>query len=310
MQRKKLTRKEKAIVQKPVAETKQIQQKVLNTRSKLRWMLGIFVALAGFLLYANTLNFDYTLDDYSVIKENRLTRQGWDAISEIFKTPYRYGYYFTQDELYRPIPKTMFAIEWALSPDNATLGHWINVLLFAATGFLLFFTLSKYIKQNLIIPFAASLLFIAHPIHTEVVASIKSRDEILSLFFILLSLSFIHNYLTKEKIMYIGAAMICFLLSLLSKESGITFIAVFPLVIYFFTDVSLKKNIRVAMMMFITVIIFLLIRNGILNQSLKTTFAIADNLLMAAPDGASRFATAVFILGMYLKLLFFPHPKR
>ena len=308
MQKKKLTRKEKTILQKPLAEAKQTQQKVLQSQAKLKWILGIFVALAGFLLYANTLNFDYTLDDYSVIKENRLTRQGWDAFPQIFKTPYRYGYYFTQDELYRPIPKAMFAIEWALSPDKAGLGHWVNVLLYAATGLLLFFTLSKYTRHNLIIPFVASVLFIAHPIHTEVVASIKSRDEILSLFFVLLSMNFIHSYLVKEKSMSIIAALVCFLLSLLSKESGITFLAVFPLAIYFFTDAPLKKNIKVSLMMLIPVIIFLVLRKNILDEGLKSTFAIADNLLMAAHSGADRFATAVLILGMYLKLLIFPHP--
>jgi tetratricopeptide (TPR) repeat protein len=308
MQKKKLTRKEKVDLQKPLVEQKQVQQKVLQSQSKLKWMLGIFVALAGFLLYANTLNFDYTLDDYSVIKENRLTRQGWQAIPEIFKTPYRYGYYFTQDELYRPIPKAMFAAEWALSPDNASLGHLINVLLYAATGLILFFTLSKYIKQNLIIPFVASVLFIAHPIHTEVVASIKSRDEILSLFFVLLSMNFIHSYLTKEKLTSIITAMLFFMLSLLSKESGITFLVVFPLAIYFFTGASANKNIRVTLLMIIPVAILLLLRKNILAEGLKSTFAVADNLLMAAHNGADRFATAVLICGLYLKLLFIPHP--
>src|SRR6185436_9063432 len=167
---------------------------------------------------------------------------------------------------------------------------------------------SKYIKQNLVIPFVASLLFIAHPIHTEVVASIKSRDEILSLFFVLLSMNFIHTYLSKEKVTGIIIAMICFLLSLLSKESGITFLAVFPLAIYFFTDAHVSKNIRASLMMLIPVVIFLLLRKNILDAGLKTTFAVADNLLMAAHNGADRFATAVLILGMYLKLLFFPHP--
>ncbi|MEO5572603.1 MAG: tetratricopeptide repeat protein [Bacteroidia bacterium] len=308
MQKKKPTRKEKVDLQKPLVEVKQAQQKVLQSQSKLKWMLGIFVAAAGFLLYVNTIHFDFTLDDYSVIKENRLTRQGWQAIPQIFKTPYRYGYYFTQDELYRPIPKAIFAAAWAIAPDSATPGHLINVLLYAATGLLLFFTLSKYIKQNLVIPFVASLLFIAHPIHTEVVSSIKSVDEILSLFFVLLTMNFIHSYLQKEKPIHIILALVCFLLSLLSKESGITFFAVVPLAIYFFTDAPAKKNIRVTAMMLIPVAIFLLLRHNILDQGLKTTFAVADNLLMAAHNGADRFATAVLICGIYLKLLFFPHP--
>lgn len=306
--KKKPTRKEKVREQQPLVESKNIQQKLAQSQSRLKWVLAIFIALAGFVLYANTLHHDYTLDDYSVIKENRLTRQGWGAFPEVFKTPYRFGYYFTQDELYRPIPKAMFAAEYALAPDNAHLGHWINVLLYALCGLLLFLVLNKYINRGLIIPFASSLLFIAHPIHTEVVASIKSRDEILSLFFILLSLRFMYSYVTKEKPVSIIAAMSFYFLSLLSKESGITFIAVFPLMIYFFTNVSINKNARTTVCMLIPVVIFLIVRFSILGNGLKTTFAVADNLLMAAPDAISRFATAVYILGIYLRLLFFPHP--
>ncbi len=308
MQRKKLTRKEKAALQKPLVEAKQVQQSALLSQKKITWTLGIIIAAIGFLLYANTLNYDYVLDDYSVIKENRLTRQGWDAFPEIFKKSYRFGYYFVNDELYRPIPKAMFAAEWALAPDNPSLGHWINVLLYAFTGLILFFTLKKYFSQNLIIPFAATVLFIAHPIHTEVVANIKSRDEILSLLFVLLSMNFIHDYLSKEKLRSIFFVMIFFLGSLLSKESGVTFFAIFPLAVYFFTDASAKKNMKVLLWMLIPVAIFLLLRKNILENNLKTSFAVADNLLMAAPDFAGRFATAVFILGIYLKLLFFPHP--
>lgn len=308
MQRKKLTRKEKAALQKPLAEAKHEQHHAALTQKRITWTLGIVIAAIGFLLYSNTLNFDYVLDDYSVIKENRLTRQGWDAFPDIFKKSYRFGYYFVNDELYRPIPKAMFAAEWALASDKPALGHWINVLLYAFTGLILFFTLKKYFSQNLVIPFVAAALFIAHPIHTEVVANIKSRDEILSLLFVLLAMNFIHDYLSKEKFTSILFAMICFLGSLLSKESGITFLAVFPLAAYFFTDVPAKKNMKALLWMLIPVAVFLLLRKNVLENNLKSSFAVADNLLMSAPDFTGRFTTAVFILGIYLKLLFFPHP--
>ena len=45
----------------------------------------------------------------------------------------------------------------------------------------------------------ASLLFIAHPLHTEVVANIKSRDEILCYMFFLLSLITMIDYVREKK---------------------------------------------------------------------------------------------------------------
>jgi tetratricopeptide (TPR) repeat protein len=173
---------------------------------------------------------------------------------------------------------------------------------------LLFFTLAKYLKKNLIVPFVASLLFIAHPIHTEAVANIKSIDEMLSFFFAVLAMNFLYTALVNGKRMYMPGAMAAYMLSLLSKESGITFLAVFPLAIYFFTDVPLKKNLSAVLYMCIPVGIFLLLRHNVLAGSLKTNFSEVDNYLVAAPNGVVKLATAIFLLGLYLKLLFFPHP--
>ncbi len=308
MKQRKPTRKEKAQLQKPAAEALEQEKKLSESRKKLSLYLSLLVAALGFLLYSNTLNHAYVLDDYSVIKENRVTRQGWDAFPEVFTKSYRYGYYFINDELYRPVPKAMFAIEWALFPDNPSPSHWVNVLLYALTGFILFKVLVRYLKNNFSAAFIISVLFIAHPIHTEVVANIKSRDEILSLLFILFSLLFIHKYIVTKNFKLLLAAMTFYLLSLLSKESGITFIAVFPVLIYFFTHAGKGMLWRITAMMAVPAFIFLLIRNGILAHNLKENFSVADNLLMAIHDPAGRFATAVYILGIYLKQLVYPHP--
>jgi hypothetical protein len=108
-----------------------------NAGFSVSWLPGTIVALLGFFIYSNTLSHNFTLDDYSVILENRLTKQGFSAIPEIFKTSYRYGYYFTDDNLYRPLVKAMFAAEWGMSPGSATPGHWVNVLLYAFAEFIL-----------------------------------------------------------------------------------------------------------------------------------------------------------------------------
>jgi tetratricopeptide (TPR) repeat protein len=307
-QQRKLTRKEKMELQKSQSQVKHVEQKTVSKSVGLKWMLSLIIAVLAFGLYANTLGHKYVLDDWSVIKENRLTMRGWDAFPEILKRSFRFGYITTQDELYRPLPKATFAVEWAIAPDNPKLPHFDNILLYALTGILLFLTLRKYMKGDLVVPFITAILFIAHPIHTEAVANIKSRDEVMSLFFAMGAMSCIYEWLRKEKLIWMLAAVLSFFLSMCSKESGITFLAVFPLALYFFTDAPIRKHLAVVFTMLIPVIIFVLIRNSVLAGSLKTNFSAVDNLLMAAPNGISKLATAVFILLLYLKVIFFPHP--
>ena len=147
-------------------------------------------AVLAFLLYANTLGFSYVLDDFSLIKENLLTQKGIAGLTEIFKSSYRSGYYLPDNDLYRPLSKAMFAIEWELAPNSPELSHWVNVLIYASIGFLLYRLLFSITNNNTWLSLVIALLFITHPLHTEVVSNIKSRDELLRfLFFLLMSLA-------------------------------------------------------------------------------------------------------------------------
>ncbi len=274
---------------------------------KLVHMLGYIVAAVAFVIYFQTLSFNFALDDYSAIIENRQTKQGTAALADIFKSSYRFGYNIQGDELYRPMSKAVFAVMWQVAPNNPLPGHLVNLLLYAFTGFILFTTLCKYIKNNLYIPFISALLFVAHPIHSEVVANIKSMDEILGFLFFVIALNFLYNYITENKITQLIAACVCYFIALLSKESSITFLMVFPLFIYFFTDSS--KNIKSTATILIPAILFLLIRHAILKDNNAGLPSVADNSLMAAANNIGvQKATAITIMGMYLKLLVFPHP--
>ena len=115
------------------------------------WIAAIFAAV----LYLNTANFDYALDDYASIIENRSTQKG--DLKEIFKTSYRYGAYMASDELYRPIPKSIFAIQWSLSPNNAHLGHWTNIFLYSILAIVVFNFCKRILKGDLLFSFLATL---------------------------------------------------------------------------------------------------------------------------------------------------------
>ena len=80
----------------------------------------------------------------------------------------------------------MFALEWEFFPNNPQVGHLINILLYGLTGWLLFIVLlNLFGRDKIAFVFFATILFIAHPIHTEVVNNIKGRDGIVVFLFLL-----------------------------------------------------------------------------------------------------------------------------
>ncbi len=274
--------------------------------------LALFLALISFIIYANTFNNDFVLDDRSIMTENLIVKKGISAIPEIFTTPYRYGFYVTSNDLYRPLSLVMFAIEYQLFDGKPNASHVINVLIFMSCVVLLFFFLNTlFDHKKIFLAFIASLLFAVHPIHTEVVANIKSRDELLCFFFAFLSLNLFIKYLKNGKLKELILATICFFLSLLSKETSIVFIALVPFIFFFYINEDKKKSTYISICCFAVSILYLFIRFTVLNKynaNHLSDIEFIDNMLVSAPDLLSRLATAILVLGNYVKLLFIPYP--
>lgn len=274
--------------------------------------MGILAAVVGIMLYANTLGHQYTLDDYSTIKGNWIVKQGLTAesIKLILTTEYRHGAWNSPGSLYRPIPLLMFATEWELAPDDPRLGRFMNILLYGLTGFLLWLTLTQVFKKLSPELIAATvLLFMSHPIHTEVVANTKSRDEILSLLFGLGALLAIWRHLDRKDVRWLVLAVMLYGLALFSKESAITLLAVLPLTIWFFRREPAKNILKVGLWMLLPTMLYLLARQSVLDaQSGKEVYSVLDTIYLATTDPMKRLATAFMMSGYYLKTLFLPHP--
>jgi Flp pilus assembly protein TadD len=273
-------------------------------------IFGAAAAALGVLLYMQTIHFGFALDDASVIESNRIVKQGLDGISTIFSTSYRHGYWDLPGTLYRPLSLAMFAVEYALSPDSQLLHHLINVLLYGLIGWLVVTVMAKYLgRDRMWLAFATSLLFMAHPIHTEVVANIKSRDEILALSFALLALLSLHRYQSKSSILALAASLLAYTLALFSKEGAITFLAVFPLMMYFFTSTPLKKIARISAMYILPVALFMMARYAVLVTfgGIDSPISQLDNYL-AHMETLPRIASSIMITGLYILKLILPHP--
>ncbi len=297
-------------VRKPIPEP-QAQPSIQTVLpAKLHTWFALICSLLGLVLYLNTLGHDYVLDDEMVTFKNTIVTKGISAIPEILTTAYREGFWDRQESLYRPLSLVMFAIEWQLAPNNPLLGHLMNVLLYALTGWLVYKLLHTWMQnQHLLIPFAATLLFMAHPLHTEVVANMKSRDEILALLFGVISLQVFTFYGNEKKLKHAVWGALCFFLAVLAKESAITLFAVIPIALYFFT--SPKKSQYAASLILLSIGVFAYLGLRIIALGEISNFkeiALINNSIVAAKTTAEHVATSIVIVGMYIRLFLFPHP--
>ena len=155
--------------------------------------LGLLVAILGALLYLQTITFDYTQDDAIVINDNMFTTQGVKGIAGLFSYDTFYGYFKDQSKTrlvsggrYRPLTPAMFAIEYAIAGNDPWLSHFISALCYGLLCWVLFGFVKLLLSSRLsaetasIAALFSALIFALHPIHTEAVANIKGRDEIIA----------------------------------------------------------------------------------------------------------------------------------
>jgi len=203
-----------------------------------------------------------------------------------------------------------------IRPGKPWIGHLGNILFYAFTCLLLYrvllliFPLPADREWWWSVPFVAALLYALHPLHTEVVANIKGRDEIMTFLGALGSIWFTFRWLSDKKPLWLALSGVSFFLGLLSKENAITFLAVIPAILWFFTKAR-SSDIRNALMPILGAsILYLIIRYNVIGYFLSSGKKITD--LMNNPfvdmNLGEKLATITYTLGLYLKLLVFPHP--
>ena len=292
-----------------------------------RWQV-VTILLLPFLLYINVLTGDhgFALDDAIVISENQFTKQGIAGIPKIFGNETFTGFFGEQKDLvagsrYRPLSVASFAVEVELFGMNAWPMHFFNIVYYALTGLVLLYVLwhllgPRFPQWRPILPWLAAMLFLLHPLHTEVVANIKGRDEIFALLFSLLALFGVVKGLTPalskgegvaSSNIWLFIAPISFFLALLSKENAFTFVAVVPIALYIFTKVPLPKIALGTAALLLPAIAAYLIRADVVGGMSvgKEVTELMNNPFVGA-TAEQKWATIIYTMGKYVELLFFP----
>ncbi|HMC83410.1 MAG TPA: tetratricopeptide repeat protein [Candidatus Polarisedimenticolia bacterium] len=266
--------------------------------------------LLSFLLYGNTLSNAFVHDDKPLVAENRLIREP-GGLGRIFSS----GYWTTGDqsvpELYRPVAVATLALNHFLGGANPIGYHLINILLHACVCALVY-GLALELSAGTAVAWAGALLFAVHPVHTEAVAPVVGRTEILAAGFFLsaLLLDRIAQRRTARRYRFLAGASLCYLAALFSKENAVAFPAVLLL-----TDLVLpsggdyrqvlrRRSWEYGLYLSATVV-YLGARYAVLGGIVRSITKPIDNPILAA-DSWTGFLTALIAAGKYVGLLLWP----
>ena len=253
--------------------------------------LHIVLLLAAVaLVYSNTLLNEFTMDDGLYVANNPQVTA--PSVRALF-TPNKIS------NVFRPVTFATLAWNQAINGGKPFGFHLFNLMLHAAVTWLLYLLLQAILgtsPQAKTSALVAALLFAVHPIHTEAVASVVGRAELLAAGF-LLAAWILH--LRDHEI----AALICFLLALLSKESAAAFLAL--VLAGDFARGEWKPRLRYARIAGVTLLYLGLlwkIQGGHIGQ---VGISMLDNPLADVPAGW-RILNALRVAWKYVGLLIYP----
>lgn len=268
----------------------------------------VLVFIVAFMVYANTLQGDFIWDDEYLILNNTQIKS-FSHLPNVFKTYVGYGSE-NINNFYRPVQEISNMIDWFLWGKVPFGFHLTNTILHALVAVLVFLFLF-YLAGDIFIAGIASLLWAVHPVHTEGVAYIAGRADSLYSLFMLLSLVLFVIFVngTKEKKKILGAylfSLICFILSLLSKEIVLTMPVLIFLYLFYFLRKTEHNNVYKKLRWSWAPYAVIVVVYGFLRKSVLDFSDIAPQSVFVKIPLGYRLVTFFRTVVIYFKLLIWP----
>lgn len=288
--------------------------------SRHYWILSGLLVLTAFLLYGQTARFNFVWDDEYFVVRNPAVHS-WTQLARSFtdKTAFAHG---TLPGFYRPVRNISFLLDYSIGGLSPAICHIHNVILHAANACLVFWVLcllaalrrldrepatahsqasNGLTRLDLNICWLGALFWTVHPVQTEAVAWVKSRDELLFALFCLAGLgivlqSLLHGRLATGRIAAVAGL---FAAALLSKEMA----ASFPLIVVLALLLWGRHHERRPWHALIAILVletaaFIAVRHAVLGQTRQCA--------PLAPDSWTQFLTMARAFGRYVQLSLVP----
>ena len=288
----------------------------MNSRRKLPLELAdvVLPMIVALVLYFGILNAPFLYDDFSYVVDNTQIREVTNA-PRLWVTPYH------PSGLYRPVTATSYLIDdffFGLDPRGF---HLSNLLLYLVT-ILLFSVVIREVGGNRSEALLASLVFAAHPVHTEAVSWIVGRAEVLAGLFCFLGLIGWARFRKTDQWRYLVLTCVAYFLALGAKEIS----APLPAVLFLGEALGLfgssnshvfnsslrswtgrlRPLLRYFLVLAAVFALYLSLRIAVLGQ-----FGIDQRSIGFAGDSAqTRWASTLFGIGHYIRLCLFPTQLR
>ena len=220
--------------------------------------------------FGKTLEYGRTFDDFMLV--DKFTKSPGDAklISSFFYAKFHfYPIYFLTHEL-----DNFFTFLFnfnGIEITNAKIAKFTNIFLHITNSFFVYLLLKKIFKiendlKFNIIFYISSLTFLFHPIASQVIFNITTRNESLALFFGLLTFIYSFKYFENEKKTNYLFISLLFFFSLCSKLMAVFFVGLIPLIIFLLNfhsleiNKNLKKNFKIFLLLVVTFLIYYYLR--------------------------------------------------
>jgi hypothetical protein len=178
--------------------------------------LAVVLALLSFALFSPSLRHDFVvMDDLTYVVNNPQVQSGmtWETLRWAFST-----FHFSN---WHPLTWISHALDCALYRLLPSGHHLTNITLHAVNTALLFLLLVRW-TGRMWCSLTVGALFSWHPLHVESVAWVSERKDLLSAFFLLLSLFAYTRYAERRTWgAYVGT-LVLFAAGLMSKPMLVT----------------------------------------------------------------------------------------
>jgi tetratricopeptide (TPR) repeat protein len=282
---------------------------------------ALLIVALSFLAYSNAIQNDYNLDDAYIApldSQNEILKEIPDvAFPIIIRSRYNEAEGATYG--YRPLGKASMVYEYQLWGLNPTYSHIVNIAFFAINVLLLLVLLRKLPIVGINIPkqviYIGLLLFIFHPIHTEVVCSIKNREEILCFIFLITALIFYLQFFKTSKYYFLIPFLAALALGMLAKQTIFNifgWLILLSIVGSRFGDVNLKKLyliLKSAAVLAVSVVLYYIIFVYVPSTlaPAEISYDFTQNPYKNFP-GINSIPNGIQTLFFYVKKLILPYP--
>jgi tetratricopeptide (TPR) repeat protein len=279
------------------------------------------LAAAIAIIYSNTLDVPWHLDDYHNIVANKDLKSDQPNLYGLVETCVQF---FKTALPKRPLARSTLAINWYLS-GKSTLGyHLVNIAVHILTSWMLLLTCLTLFKtprlsgrygsdQTFFIGLLAVSLWAFNPIQIQAITYIVQRmASLAALFYVLGIYLFLKGRLDEnlkcQRIYYLGC-LVSWLAACLSKENAFLLpLSLLLVETVFFQDIS-RRKVKLVLLVIAAGIGLLILAGGaliFLDGKLEGLFIYHSRFFSAG----ERLLTQGRILIFYLTLLVYPAPNR